>query len=103
MNWKPRFFAVLAVFFAGAVAMTAKTAATPRAAYRIALRDGSSVLSLDRPRPVGSVMVFHRYPGGRLTGVPAEMMVEVRTGLRESARQGPGTAAPLEPGEVVVL
>ena len=100
MSSKPRLFGMLAAFFAGALTMTA---ATPRAMYRIALRDGSSVLSMDRPRPVGSVMVFHRYPGGTLTSVPAEMMVEVRTGLRPSAPQGPGAAAPLQPGEVVVL
>ena len=97
MSSKSRFFAVLAVFFAGTVAIAA-----PRASYRIVLRDGSTVLSSDRPRAVGSVVVFRKYPGRLLTSVPAEMVEQVRTGLAPSAAAA-SPAEPLQPGEVVVI
>ena len=95
MSSKSRLFSVLALFFAGTVAIAA-----PRAPYRIVLRDGSSVLSSDRPRPMGSVVVFRKYPGRTLTGVPAEMVAQVRTGVATSVAAA-GPAAPLQPGEVV--
>ena len=99
MSSKSRFFAVLALFFAGTVVIAA-----PRAAYRIVLRDGSTVLSSDRPRIMGSVVVFRKYPGRTLTGLPAEEVAELRSGVARTASAAtPAPAAPLQPGEVVVI
>jgi len=92
-------FTVIALALAASVAAAATV--PPRARYRILLRDGSSVLSTERPRPMGSVVVFRTYPGGVLTSVPAEDVAQVRTNLAQSAAASP--AAPLRPGEVVVL
>jgi|SRR5262252_6968015 len=84
--------------------------ATTRPVYRIALSDGNEVFSTDRPALRGSVLVFHAYPGGELTGVPDEEVVTVtaahrilnRTALDEAVVE-PAPAHELAPGEVIYL
>ena len=107
MNTKIRFCAGLAPFFAAALVLAA-----PRAVYRIALRDGTTILAKDRPRASGSVMLFHRYPGGKITSVPREEIAGMTTGAAAPradavavvAGVGETTGpAMLQPGEVIVL
>lgn len=45
-----------------------------RTLYRIEIRGGAPVIAQDQPVTRGSVVVFHRYPDGRLTGVPRELV-----------------------------
>ncbi|HKD12085.1 MAG TPA: hypothetical protein VKE50_08410 [Thermoanaerobaculia bacterium] len=84
--------------------------------YRIALSDGSEVLSQDRPAQRGSVLTFHAYPGGTLTGVPQEEVVAVTAAGRTTATHRtfnrtsldkavvePSSAHELAPGEVIYL
>jgi hypothetical protein len=107
MNVKTRFFLGSALLFAAALALAA-----PRAVYRIALRDGTTILAQDRPHASGSVMLFHRYPGGKLTSVPREEIAGMTmsaaapredTATVAAAATHPGGPAMLQPGEVIVL
>jgi hypothetical protein len=45
-----------------------------RALYRIEVRGAAPVIAQDQPVTRGSVVIFHRYPDGRLTGVPRELV-----------------------------
>jgi hypothetical protein len=45
-----------------------------RALYRIEIRGAAPVIAQDQPVTRGSVVVFHRHPDGRLTGVPRELV-----------------------------
>jgi len=87
------------------VASSAQAAVRPH--YRIDLKDGSEVFSRDRPALHGSVLVFHAYPGGALTGLPSEQVIEVSAVDRGSVDQATAVAAeaphPLAPGEIVYL
>ncbi len=98
-------------------------AAAASARYRIELSDGRQILATDLPVARGSVLTYHPYPAGPLTGVPTEMIVrvvsdrgtETRTsaptmtvratrlsgGPTDRARRAPTVG--LEPGEVLVL
>jgi hypothetical protein len=81
--------------------------------HRIDLVDGGRILSLDLPTRSGTVVTFHRYPGGELSGVPAEMVERIEPARVASSLAGgiavDSSAPPsregkeLEPGEVVVL
>ncbi len=85
------------------LAATLATAAT-RPLYRISLRDGSSVMSRDRPVQRGSILLFHAHPKGALTGLPRESVVGVMPATQASVDELTISAAPvLEPGEVVFL
>src|SRR5215510_8043237 len=70
--------------------------AAVHAIYRIELKDGSQVLAQDRPVSNGSVMVFHSYPKGVLTSVPAESVVRIQASFEDNKRV-------LQPGDVVYL
>ena len=50
-----------------------------RALYRIDLRGGTTppILTRDEPVAHGSVLLFHRHPDGRLTGVPTEAVAGI--------------------------
>lgn len=62
--------ALFAVFVSGAAAL-----ASARALYRIDLQGSTApVLAKDQPVQHGSVVLFHRYPDGRLTSVPREIV-----------------------------
>lgn len=90
---------VVLLSLAGALA-----AATTRPLYRTRLRDGDVVLSKDRPVPRGSVLLFHGYPKGALTGLPEESVMRVTPATQASVDELTVTATPvLEPGEVVIL
>jgi hypothetical protein len=76
--------------------------------YRIELADGRQILASDAPVQRGSVVTFRPYPGGTLTGIPAEQIVriergEVATFPAESAESTiePGEVRALEPGEAL--
>jgi hypothetical protein len=92
MKSKICFLAAVAVLIAAAVAT-----ASPRALYRIELRDGSEVLSNDRPYQRGSVILFHRHSNGVLTSLPEEEVVDVVANVIDVKTQG------LQPGDVVFL
>jgi hypothetical protein len=91
--------------------------AATRARYRIQLRDGSQVLATDLPVQRGTVVTFHKAPGGLLTGLPAEEIVAIQAGsskissrleAADAVVRGRMTAIetlarPLQPGDVVVL
>jgi hypothetical protein len=104
-------------FFAAALAAAAS------AKYRIEMSDGRQILATDLPVARGSVLTFHPYPAGPLTGVPTEMIVRLVSdgrattrsstptmtvratrlygGPTEHARRAPTVG--LEPGETLVL
>ena len=113
----------LAVLVSGLAAFS-----TAAPLYRIALRQGNeSVLARDKPVTRGSVVLFHRYPDGRLTSIPQENVAgfvatekadesaavhQPARPVRRRAILSLGTsdaavavapARPLEPGEVRVL
>jgi len=52
-------------------------AAAGSAKYRIEMSDGRQILATDLPVARGSVLTYHPYPAGPLTGVPTEMIVRV--------------------------
>ena len=64
LAWRSAFFA-------------AGLAAAASARYRIELSDGRQILATDLPVARGSVLTYHPYPAGPLTGVPTEMIVRV--------------------------
>ena len=98
-------------------------AAAGSAKYRIEMSDGRQILATDLPVARGSVLTYHPYPAGPLTGVPTEMIVrvvsdkgtETRTtettmtvrgtrlsgGPTDRTRRAPTVG--LEPGEILVL
>ncbi len=98
-------------------------AAAASAKYRIEMSDGRQILATDLPVARGSVLTFHPYPAGPLTGVPTEMIVRVVSDGRAATRSstptmtvratrlsgGPTDRARraatvgLEPGEILVL
>jgi hypothetical protein len=79
------------------------------AAYRLQLRGNTTVLSKDQPVRRGSVVLFHRYPDGRLTGIPIEDVAFVATSVDRPLRGGApmpvaaGGAIALQPGDAVLL
>lgn len=78
--------------------------AATRPLYRIDLRDSNSVMSHDRPIHRGSILLFHAYPKGALTGLPEESVVGVMPATQPSVDELTVIAAlVLEPGEVVFL
>jgi hypothetical protein len=72
------------------------------ARYRIELADGRQVFASDVPVQRGSVVTFHPYPAGALTGIPAEEVARIE---KAGARTFPAEAAEstIEPGEVRAL
>ena len=94
-------------------------AAADRALYRIDLRNGATVVALDAPVQRGTVVTFRQSPSGRLTGLPAEEIVSIRTGASSSKLSVRPQAAdavvrgrmtaiqtlaqPMQPGDIVVL
>jgi hypothetical protein len=72
--------------------------AVVHALYRIELKNGSELLSRDRPVANGSVMLFHSYPKGILTSVPEESVVRIVTSVEDVS-----SPLPLQPGDVVYL
>lgn len=90
-------------------------ATAANAAYRIQLRGHTAVLSRDQPVRRGSVVLFHRYPDGRLTSVPVEEVAVVATDAKTIVRTRTVAAGrvsstavasevvPLEPGEAILL
>jgi hypothetical protein len=85
-----RSLSVVSILFAAAVA-----AGSVRAIYRVDLRDGSHLLSLDSPVHRGSLVLFHLYPEGVLTSLPEEQVSRVRAEAESTGLK------PLRPGEVV--
>lgn len=84
----------------GALLLSAAAAvAGAKALYRVELHGQPAVFSRDLPVARGSVLLFHRDPGGRLTGVPRELVRLV------VPLTGPEAAAirPLRPGEMISL
>ncbi len=89
--------------------------AAHRPLYRIGLRDGGQVLAIDRPLLDGTVLVFHAYPGGALTGRPQEDVLAVARADRTIGK--PSTVVvtapvepaagrfppPIQPGEIIDL
>jgi hypothetical protein len=82
--------------------------------YRIELVGGQQLISEDAPQRQGSVLIFHRSPGGTLQGVPLEMVLHVERGGAPvsdrlsvaASRALPMSREPadaLAPGEIVVL
>ena len=76
--------------------------------YRIELADGRQIVAADAPVQRGSIVTFRPYPGGALTGIPAEQVVriekgEVATFPAEAAESTiePDEVRPLEPGEAL--
>ena len=104
MKSKVCVFAALAI-----VVGTAGAAASPRALYRIELRDGSEVLAKDFPHQRGSVVLFHLNSSGVLTSLPEEQVLRVRTGVVSRSSDGRAVDAlvvakkGLQPGDVVFL
>jgi hypothetical protein len=106
---RPTLVYALAIVFAAAVL----SAAPLTHIHRIDLVDGGRILSLDEPVRSGTVVTFHRYPGGELSGVPAEMVERIQPARVASSLAGgialDSSAPPsregkeLEPGEIVVL
>jgi hypothetical protein len=78
--------------------------AASRPLYRIDLRNGASVLSVDRPFHRGTIVLFHNYPKRVLTGLPEESVVAVTPKARAAADEMTVVAPTvLQPGEVVFL
>jgi len=88
---------VCSLLLAAATAVAAVTAP-----YRIQFRDGRQVLAKDRPVRSGSVLLFHPYPRGVLTGVPIELVATVNAALAAGVSQT-ATVQVLNPGDVVIL
>lgn len=95
------------------VALSASAALAASARYRIDLRDGRQVLARDLPVRRGTIITFHEYPGGALTGLPQEVILRIepgsaRTTAREAAPrperklQG-GVTNGLQPGDIIVV
>ncbi len=76
--------------------------AAATAPYRINLRDGRQLLARDRPVRSGTVLLFHAYPRGVLTGVPIEMVAGVNAALTVGVTENPAIKV-LNPGDVVIL
>ena len=96
--------AALAIVVAAAVSMASPK--SPKAMYRIVLRDGSEVLTNDRPYHRGSVVLFHRHSNGVLTSLPQEEIVGVAGNAIELQTQRlktDRTTEGLRPGDVVFL
>ena len=95
--------------FAASFLLAALAFAAARPPYRIELRNGTHVLSKDRPVHRGSVLLFHIYPTGVLTGLPGEEVLAVTSGGRAADQvtvtSGSTSSFPqmLAPGAVVVL
>jgi hypothetical protein len=95
----------------------ALAAAAIQARYAIQLRDGHHVFSNDLPVRRGSVVTFHQSPGGALTGLPAEDVVSIQTGVIEVGAKRSAAdvivrghrtaiqtlAAPMQPGDMIIL
>jgi len=66
-----------------------------RALYRIEIRGAAPVIAQDQPVTRGSVVVFHRHPDGRLTGVPRELVggIEVAGASSSSTPRASGTGS----------
>jgi hypothetical protein len=78
--------------------------AAVRPLYRIDLRNGESVLSMDRPVHRGTIFLFHSYPKGGLTGLPEESVIAIEPRTRAAADEMTVVAPPvLQPGEVIFL
>lgn len=75
--------------------------------WEVDLAGNTRVLSREQPRLQGSILVFHRYPDGRLVGIPQEQVVAVgRPGANPYVLQVSSSvrrAGPLTPGDVVDL
>lgn len=75
--------------------------------WEIDLTGNGRVLSKEQPVLRGTVLVFHRYPDGRLVGIPQERVVAVqRSGSAPNVLQVSANvqrAHPLAPGEVIDL
>jgi hypothetical protein len=89
------------------VLAAAGSAAGARQLFRIELRGGAVLLARDEPIRRGSVLVFHRQPGG-LTGVPIEDVLRiVPAGGRAASPAETATVAaapePLRPGDAVEI
>jgi hypothetical protein len=52
--------------------------ASARALYRVEVKGGRPVLAQDQPVNRGSMVLFHRFPDGRLVGVPQELVGTVQ-------------------------
>ena len=79
--------------------------------WEIEVRGSASVAAKDQPVEIGSVLVFHRYPDGALTGIPIEDVVAVNSTSPARVLASADTAAvtatrpivPLQPGDLVVI
>lgn len=102
--------------------VSALAGAATHSRYRIDLRDGTHIFSVDLPVRHGSVVTFHKSPGGVLTGLPAEAILAIQSGASQSGSaqlsarpqaadavvRGRMTAIqtlaqPLQPGDILVL
>ncbi|HYK42478.1 MAG TPA: hypothetical protein VE007_08815 [Thermoanaerobaculia bacterium] len=52
--------------------------ASARAMYRVEVKGARPVLAQDQPVNRGSMVLFHRFPDGRLVGVPQELVAGVQ-------------------------
>ncbi len=82
---------------AGFLATTSVTAAT-KTYYALEVRGGSRVFSLDAPVRKGRVMLFHRYPDGVYSSLPASEVETVST-----LDVQPPPAEKLAPGETLYV
>jgi hypothetical protein len=82
---------------AGAVVLFSATWTLARPFYRIALTGDAQIFSIDRPAARGAIYVFHRYPDGIFTSIPAREVLRI-TALSEIP-----SGANLSPGETLVL
>jgi hypothetical protein len=76
--------------------------ASARALYRIDVRGSAPVIAQDQPVVHGTVVVFHRHPDGRLTGVPRELVGSIETsgGVGPVAATGTGSRIRLSSARV---
>lgn len=89
-------------------AVSLAQAGTP--AFKIVVGN-DTILTLDRPRPVGGQLIFHRYPDGLLTSVrlsaitigPRAASTESESGAPSAARPQAAEAFPLSTSERVLV
>ena len=83
--------------FAAAALVLAAAALQAGSLFVLELAGGAKVFALDRPVERGRVLLFHRYPDGVYTSIPAEKVARI------VANAAPPASGKLEPGDLKVL
>ncbi len=78
---------------AAVISFQATTAAPAQTLYRIDLKGNQTVWSQDQPKVSGSLLLFHRYPGGTLVSVKKSDVQRVT-----ASRRAPERTRGLRPG-----